>query len=100
MPQPRDPVRPLGAIVESEARRLLNEAQLRADPALTAEGWERRFIADAARATEVAELYRAMGLEVRVEPVRALELGEDCESCELVAQLAFKTIYTRKPRTP
>jgi hypothetical protein len=40
----------LRPIVEREARRALSEAQLEGDPARLADGWERRFIADAPRA--------------------------------------------------
>ena len=37
--------------------RFLTADQLEADPALVAEGWERRFTADAQRTAEVVELY-------------------------------------------
>jgi hypothetical protein len=69
------------------------------DPALLARGWERRFTADAARATEVVELYRRLGYEVRTEPVSAAELGEDCDDCPLATLGRFQTIYTRKRST-
>jgi hypothetical protein len=48
---------PLSRMVEEEARRVLSEAELTADPALVAEGWERRFVTDGRRATEVIDLY-------------------------------------------
>jgi hypothetical protein len=86
----------LGPFVEQEARRFLSEAQLEGDPALLADGWERRFIADARRAEEAIELYESLGYEVLAEPVRKEELGEDCDDCQLLAALQFKTIYTRK----
>jgi len=66
------------------------------DPALLAEGWERRFIADGQRSTEVVELYRQLGFEVRLEPIRAAEIPEGCSDCQLVFLLQFKTVYTRK----
>ncbi|MBI3950598.1 MAG: hypothetical protein HY314_09105 [Acidobacteria bacterium] len=81
---------------EREVRRVLSEAQLEPDPALVAEGWERRFIADAQRAKEAMELYAQLGYEVRAEPVRPAELGDDCEDCLIVVAFQFKTIYTRK----
>ena len=86
----------LGPLVEQEARRFLSEAQLEGDPALLADGWERRFIADARRAEEAVELYESLGYEVRAEPVRREEMGEDCDDCQLLAALQFQTIYTRK----
>jgi len=90
--------RPLSSIVEQEARRALSEAQLEANPERIADGWERRFVADAQRAKEAIDLYTEMGFEVCADPVRPDELGEDCEDCMLLAQLRFKTIYTRKKR--
>ena len=36
------------------------------DPKLIAEGWERRFIADAKRAQDAIEMYAEMGHEVRI----------------------------------
>jgi hypothetical protein len=86
----------LGPIVEREARRVLSEAQLEGDPARLADGWERRFIAEARRAEEAIELYAQLGYEVCADPVRAEELGEECDDCQLLAALQFQTIYTRK----
>jgi hypothetical protein len=83
-------------IVESESRRALSEDQLRADPALIAEGWERRFVTDPSRLDEIVTLYEGLGYEVRAEPVRPAELGEHCDECELVSLLRFHTIYTRR----
>jgi hypothetical protein len=84
------------ASLEREDQRRLSEAQLEPDPALVAEGWERRFIADPFRAKEALELYAQLGYEVRAEPVRPVELGGDCEDCRVVTLFQFKTIYTRK----
>ncbi|UCC73639.1 MAG: hypothetical protein JSV86_03485 [Gemmatimonadota bacterium] len=86
----------LGPIVEREARRVLSEGQLEGDPARLADGWERRFIADARRAEEAIELYSRLGYEVCADPVRPDELGEECDDCQLLAALQFKMIYTRK----
>jgi hypothetical protein len=87
----------LGPIVEQEARRVLSEAQLKGDPARLAEGWERRFIADGERAKEAMELYSQLGYEVCADPLRPEEMGEECDDCQLLALMQFKTIYTRKP---
>jgi len=92
----RDLARSLGAIVGQEARRMLSEAALQGDPQLLAEGWERRFMTDGARAREAVELYAALGYEVRAEPVRREDVADDCEDCQLLMLLQFATIYTRK----
>lgn len=67
------------------------------DPRLLADGWERRFVADAQRAQEAADLYGSMGLEVRLEPVSPEDLQEGCEDCRLVQLLGFRAVYTRQP---
>ncbi len=87
---------PLSRLVEEEAKRALSEAQLTADPVLIAEGWERRFVTDGRRAAEAVELYEELGYEVRAETVRREELENECEDCQLVLLMQFKTIYTRK----
>ena len=76
--------------------RVLSPAQLEADPALVAEGWERRFTADQERAREAVELYQQLGYEVRAEPVRPQELEDDCQDCRAVVAFHFLAIYTRK----
>ena len=86
----------LGFVVEGEAPRLLAESELKPDPKLVAEGWERRFIADQKRAEETMELYRQLGFEVCAKPVEADQLGTDCDDCQVVMLLNFTTIYTRK----
>ncbi|MDP7644794.1 MAG: hypothetical protein QGG60_08855 [Anaerolineales bacterium] len=89
-------VRELGVIVETEARRMLAESQLKANPELIRQGWERRFVGDARQVREAVELYEGLGYETRAEPVSAEELGDDCEECFLIVALKFKTVYTRK----
>jgi hypothetical protein len=78
--------------------RFLSEAQLQPDPALVADGWERRFIADSQRAAEAIELYTELGYEVRVESLRPEDIRDECEGCRSQAALQFKTIYTRKKK--
>jgi hypothetical protein len=80
------------------AGRFLTEAQLQPDPALVADGWERRFTADSQRAAEAIELYTQLGYEVRVESLRPEEITDECEGCHSLAALEFKTIYTRKKK--
>ena len=86
----------LAMLVQEEARRMLSEAALEGDPKLLAEGWERRFMADAERAKEAVELYEELGYEVRTEAVRSEDVADDCEDCQLLMLLEFQTIYTRK----
>ncbi|HKJ92220.1 MAG TPA: hypothetical protein VJ957_03580 [Longimicrobiales bacterium] len=86
----------LGALLRLEAHRALSENALEPDPARVAEGWERRFVADGQRAEEAMALYRELGYEVCADPVRAEELGNECDACRLVALLRFQTIYTRR----
>lgn len=86
----------LSFVVQQEAHRVLSEAQLAADPALTAAGWERRFVTDSRRTQEMIDLYTEMGYEVHLEPLKQEEFDDECEDCGLVALLKFVTIYTRK----
>ena len=84
------------ASLANSLERVLSPGQLQADPALVAQGWERRFTADAQRAKEAMELYEQLGYEVRAEPVRPEELDDDCEDCGTVVAFHFLAIYTRK----
>jgi hypothetical protein len=86
----------LAMLVQEEARRMLSEAALEGDPKLLAEGWERRFMADAERAREAVQLYEELGYEVRTEAVRTEDVADDCEDCQLLMLLKFQTIYTRR----
>ena len=90
----------LRAIALNEAERVVAAAQLAPDPKRVSEGWTRRFIADGARAEEMVELYRHLGFEVVADPITPQDLGGTCEQCQLVMQLQFKVIYTRRPPRP
>jgi hypothetical protein len=92
-----DSAHSLSRLVEAEARLALSEGILAADPARLAEGWERRFVADGARADEAVALYREMGYEVVADPLRREDTREECEGCQLIALLKFRMIYTRRP---
>jgi hypothetical protein len=83
---------------EPGARRVLSDSHLAPDPERLAQGWERRFIADEARVAEAVQLYRELGYETAVDPIRAADVDEDCGDCRLVAQLRLKMIYTRPRR--
>ena len=77
---------------------MLSSAALAADPARLAAGWERRFLADGPRAAEAVALYESLGFEVAADPLAGPDLPADCTDCQLATLLAFKTIYTRKPK--
>jgi hypothetical protein len=83
-------------LFERSSERLLSDAQLQPDPALVAEGWERRFTADAQRAQEAIELYTQLGYEVRAESLLLEQLTGECEGCRSPVISKYKTIYTRK----
>lgn len=69
------------------------------DPHLIAEGWERRFTADALRAREAIELYTSLGYEVRLEAIQPSQLSPACGDCRVATCFAYQTIYTRKKHT-
>ena len=81
---------------ERSTERVLSDAQLQPDPALIAEGWERRFTADGQRVQEAIELYAQLGYEVRAESLLPEQLTGECEGCRSPVTTEFKTIYTRK----
>ena len=97
-PGATDPVAPLGRLVRHEAGRLLSESRIAPDPGRLADGWERRFIAEGARCEEAMALYRELGFEVVADPLPPEALAGECEDCQLVMALRFRTIYTRSPR--
>ena len=74
----------------------LNELQISVAQ-LQVEGWTRRFTALGRRLNEVAELYRKLGFEVRLESVdldqEEIMSAESCRDCFVAMQA--RTIYTR-----
>ena len=67
-----------------------------ADPQLVAQGWERRFVTDGQRGSEVIDLYRQLGFEARLEPLQPEGAAEDCADCRLVQILHLAMVYTRR----
>ncbi|HEX6385810.1 MAG TPA: hypothetical protein VF177_14165 [Anaerolineae bacterium] len=67
------------------------------EPHLVAEGWQRRFTADAFRVREARQLYSELGFEVHLEPIKPAELSEACGDCRVATCLAYVTVYTRRP---
>jgi hypothetical protein len=89
-----DPAASLPALVAQEAHRAA--AGFQPDPALLAEGWAFRFVADARRAEEMVALYRDVGFEVTAVPVHGRQIAEACTACRLVTALGFQAVYTRR----
>ena len=69
-------------------------AAMPADP-LVLEGWERQNTLDEPRLSEVAEMYRETGFEVRMEPFDP-DRESGCTECMRASAEKYKTIYTRK----
>ncbi len=65
------------------------------DPKMIAEGWERRFIADARMAREAIDTYTQLGYEVRLEPINTDGLKDECMGCKALLE-RFSAVYTRK----
>jgi len=64
---------------------------------LEKDGWVRRTTYDEPRLTELAEAYREMGLEVRLEEPDAGE-PDECDACFKGSAGKMKTIYTREKK--
>ncbi|MCP3902268.1 MAG: hypothetical protein GY715_01420 [Planctomycetes bacterium] len=73
------------------------EFSVRTDPALLAQGWTRRNLADPARAEETIELYRSLGFEVKVVQLTPADFGPSCDDCAPLVCRSYVLIYTRKP---
>jgi hypothetical protein len=66
------------------------------------DGWIRRSITSPSRLEELAELYRSLGFEVRVEPLILEDIDEACTGCagDLVDCRAIYTRTATVPREP
>lgn len=95
MPDEADATR-LGRIVAGEAYRVGAGDRIAPDPWRLAAGWEHRFTVERTRAEEFAELYRAVGFAVLLDPVPPEALAEGCQDCQVVALMQFLTVYTRR----
>ena len=62
---------------------------------LESEGWTRRTVADEPRLGEAAELYRSLGYEVLLEPLKSHMDEETCTSCLDADPERYRVIYTR-----
>lgn len=66
------------------------------------DGWIRRSITSPSRSEELAELYRSLGFEVRVEPLDLEVVDEACRGCagDLVDCRAIFTRTANVSREP
>jgi hypothetical protein len=62
---------------------------------LTRQGWKRQATYDEPRLSEMADMYRQIGLEVHLEPFHVHE-EPGCTDCMTTMPEKYKTIYTRK----
>jgi len=59
-------------------------------------GWTQRFVGVGPRLEEMAQLYRGLGFEVRLEAPSLDDLpGQACESCFLVTSQHIYALFTR-----
>ena len=72
---------------------------------LQKEGWQKRFVAEEPRLSEMIELYKETGFEVHLEPLSAVEESdaedENCQACRICfegVEDKYKVIFTRPHR--
>lgn len=63
-------------------------------------GWEKRFLADEPRLSEMKELYESIGFDVLLEPLPEKEdlaqcAESGCTACMDLDPNRYRTIYTR-----
>jgi hypothetical protein len=69
---------------------------------LNKEGWQKRFVAEEPRLSEMVELYKETGFEVRLEPLSTVEEAdaenEECRACRICfegVEEKYQVIFTR-----
>lgn len=63
---------------------------------LKKQGWTKQFIACEPRLSEAVELYKSLGLEVRLETLDLEELDQQCKVCYEAEKDRYRIIYTRQ----
>jgi len=68
-------------------------------------GWEKRFVADEPRLSEMKELYESIGFDVLLEPLPAREelaacAKDGCTACLDMDPGRYRTIYTKAREGP
>ena len=59
-------------------------------------GWIKRTTIGEPRLSEIVELYKSLGYEVRIEPVKLDALDDDCKRCYENEVDEVKTVYVKK----
>lgn len=69
---------------------------------LQQEGWQRRFVAEEPRLSEMVEMYKETGFEVHLEPLSVVgdpdNENDDCQACRICfkgAEDKYQVIFTR-----
>jgi hypothetical protein len=62
---------------------------------LAHQGWQRQATYDEPRLSEMANMYKEIGLEVHLEPFH-IDEEPVCTACMAVTPALYQTIYTRK----
>jgi hypothetical protein len=62
------------------------------------EGWIKQTTIGEPRLSEIVELYKSLGYEVRLEPVKLDELDEECRKCYEGEIDEVKTVYVKKKK--
>lgn len=75
-----------------------DQPRVSANPELIAAGWERRYLADPARAEEARVTYTELGYEVLLEAPQPAQFDLSCAACAETACDTYVLIYTRRPR--
>jgi hypothetical protein len=65
---------------------------------LEKKGWIKQTTIGEPRLSEIVELYKSLGYEVRLEPIEPDELDEECRKCYELEGDKVKTVYVRKKR--
>jgi hypothetical protein len=66
---------------------------------LTADGWERRYVADQRAAVEAETNYRQLGFEVKLVPLDPESLRDECSDCKAVIG-DYRIVFTRRRVVP
>ncbi len=69
---------------------------------LKKQGWQKRFVAEEPRLSEMVQIYEETGFEVHLEPLSAVEEpdegSEECQECRICfkgAEDQYRVIFTR-----
>ena len=73
--------------------------RLPVNPALREQGWEWRCNTDGTKLGQIADAYRELGFEVRVEQLDLRGLNEDCAGCR-GALAQSSAVFVRKRNRP